>query len=687
MTMRYLGLILLALRAGLAAGQETTPVDSLKTFVVSATLSPLAREDVPARVTTISGNEIQSTPVSNSDELLMSIPGVFVNRSWGIFSKNGAVTMRGLSGSARVLVLLDGIPLNRAGGGGINWHLIGPDQLSHIEVLSGPASSLYGQNAMGGVIQLFSKQPSTVFSLQGGIDHGSYNTTSGHLSAGRTLLGNRGYWFGQAFYRGGDGYMLAPEDQRTQYHTKAFLREGNLHLGGGIRLKPGHELKVTALAQRDMRGTGVKVFEPDGGYNSYNTQLFSLRYTGQFTKRTSLTTAVYFQREGLATLDEKVNNQGKYKLLDSETLMNDLGLLIHAVHKRKKHQVTAGGEFRFGQLASTDHYRTSTDQLEAGGIQHIAGLFIQDEVTLGSRLLLISGLRFDAATFRKGYLNVTNPSGETGFAMDLADRFDAHAWNSLSPKIALKYKVNPTQSYYVSAGRGFSAPKLNDLTSSGKIRKGFKLANPELGPEIITTIETGTNLKPIKKLEITPSVYYSYAQSLQYQVSTGDSMDVSGVLSPVLQVRNAAGVRILGAEFRFDYSVFNHLKLYGSYSYSVSLLNTEKSSDLLLQKLDGKYLSEVPTHLAAGGIQWNRERWYCKADWTFTGELWYDDENSIITDSYHLFNLKAGYLITPSVQIILTVQDLFDHVHIDKKGLLSPGRFIVGALRYRINGK
>lgn len=661
-------------------------VDSLATYVVSATRTTASKDVVPSRVTVISSEEIVSMAVTNSDELLYAVPGLLVNRSWGIFSKNSAVTMRGLSGSARVLVLLDGVPLNRAGGGGINWHLVGPENLERVEVLSGPASALYGQNAMGGVIQLFSSQPSRDLAVRAGLKYGTFNTMTGNLSMGKSYDKSGFFWQARAFYREGDGYILTPEEERRGYETEAFLREGNFSLSGGVSLSPGHNLRFNALLQADKRGAGTKVFDADGAYNSYLTQLYSLSYEGLISDRTSVRANIYNQVENLFTLDEKVNNQGIYKLIDSDRNMNDRGAILHVIHSTGQHRLSAGFEVRSGRLDGEDIYRTSTDRLESGGIQQVGGLFFQDEITLlQERLFVVAGLRFDAATFSGGYLNIYEPTKETGFAVDLQERFTDNRWSALSPRLGVRYRFNRAAGLFISAGRGFSAPKLNDLTSSGKIRRGFKLANPELGPEVLNTVEMGANISPVKNFEVTPSIYYAFASSLQYQVSTGDSMDVAGEMRPVLQVRNVAGVNIKGAEIKAEYSFRNSVAIYGAYSYSVSLLNTADATDPLVSKLDGKDLSEVPQHLASAGLLFRKTKWFARVDWNFTGELWYDDENTILTESFQIFNLKAGYLIKPNLMATVTIQDLFDNVHIDKKGLLSPGRFITGGLRYQIN--
>lgn len=664
------------------AAQER--VDSLARVVVTATLHPSSTDKVPARVTVTDSLNLATAAITNTDEVLASVPGVLVNRSWGIFSKNSAVTMRGLNGSARVLTLLDGVPLNLSGGGGINWHLLGPEQISRIEVLNGPASALYGQNAMGGVIQLFTRQRPEAALLRLGAEYGSYGTISLGATYLQPLAKRNGWIAAGGFSRAGDGYILTPESQRTSYDTTAWLREVSGRISGGLDLAPGHQADFSCVIQGDRRGSGTRVYEERGAFVQTGTGLFSARFRGNFGYSTSYNAVVYSLSENTYTLDEKVNNQGFYKLADIYTYRRDAGILLNISRTTRRHRITAGLDFRSGILKGSTLYRSDTDSLASGGQIAVAGVFVQDEMELiPEKLMVQAGLRYDAALFSRGFLAVVNPTSETGFAGDTLQQFPSGNWGAFSPKLGLRYRFSKTYSVYVSAGQGYSAPKLNDLTSSGKIRRGFKLANPALEPEWIRTLEAGGNLSPFAGLHLSPAVFYSLARSLQYQVSTGDSMEVTGEPKPVLQVRNVAGIEVAGAEMRFEWYLRKAWYIYGAYSFSHSLLMTADAEDTLVRKLDGKFISEVPAHLGSAGLMFRMPVWFARIDWSYTGQLWYDDDNTILTDPFHQVNLKAGYLFHRNWLVSLTIQDLFDDVHIDKKGLLSPGRYVTAGIRYQ----
>ncbi|MDP3445441.1 MAG: TonB-dependent receptor plug domain-containing protein, partial [Ignavibacteria bacterium] len=181
----------------------------LDEVIVVATRTSRALTDLPLQAALIDAKMIQGFPISNIDDILKTTANVYVNRSWGIFSKNAAVTMRGLEGSDRILVMVDGVPKNRIAGGSVNWHNINPDQVERIEVSKGPASALYGNNAMGGVINIITNKPekeSSSASMK--LFYGSYQTIGSSLTySGNSIKKDKGwYWNVNGFYRHGDGY-------------------------------------------------------------------------------------------------------------------------------------------------------------------------------------------------------------------------------------------------------------------------------------------------------------------------------------------------------------------------------------------------------------------------------------------------------------------------------------------------
>ena len=110
---------------------------------------------------------LRNSPAQSVDDILSMLSGVNTTRSDGISNMHTNVSIRGLAGDeqGRTLVLFDGIPINTSDEGSVNWNSIHIDNVQRIEVFKGPGSSLYGNSAMGGVINIISKRPVSPFSL------------------------------------------------------------------------------------------------------------------------------------------------------------------------------------------------------------------------------------------------------------------------------------------------------------------------------------------------------------------------------------------------------------------------------------------------------------------------------------------------------------------------------------------
>ena len=133
---------------------------SQEVTVTAATRSDANIEDLPISATVVTRQEIINSPAQSLDQLLLAIPGVNLQEppSFAQHPTSNAVSMRGLGGY-RTLVLLDGVPLNDAFFGYVQWNQVPLESIDHVEVVRGGASSLWGNYAMSGVINIVTKAP------------------------------------------------------------------------------------------------------------------------------------------------------------------------------------------------------------------------------------------------------------------------------------------------------------------------------------------------------------------------------------------------------------------------------------------------------------------------------------------------------------------------------------------------
>ncbi|MBT8529442.1 TonB-dependent receptor [Polynucleobacter paneuropaeus] len=174
----FCGLGLLVSPTVFAQNSSTVSVTNSLTpenpIIVTATRTAKSGNDVLADYTYISREEIENSAQSSLPDLLQQQRGVQISSSGG----SGNITsvyLRGTS-NAQSLVLIDGVKIDSVGGGAI-WNSIPLALIDHIEIIYGPQSTFYGSDAMGGVIQIFTKKGGGPTQLEASAGYGSYNTS------------------------------------------------------------------------------------------------------------------------------------------------------------------------------------------------------------------------------------------------------------------------------------------------------------------------------------------------------------------------------------------------------------------------------------------------------------------------------------------------------------------------------
>ena len=168
---------------------QTSPVPTpLDPVVVTAARSPQLLEQSLADVTVIGPDEIARAGAQSLAELLQRQPGVQIVANGGPASTTG-VFLRGANAN-QTLVLIDGLRVGASSSGLATFEAIPLSQIDHVEILRGPAASLYGADAIGGVIQIFTRNGGNAFAANASAGYGTYNTSQ--FSAGAS--GNEGPW-------------------------------------------------------------------------------------------------------------------------------------------------------------------------------------------------------------------------------------------------------------------------------------------------------------------------------------------------------------------------------------------------------------------------------------------------------------------------------------------------------------
>lgn len=657
--------------------------------VITATKTENYIKDIPSRVHLISPRQMDALPAQTIDDLIANIPGVNINRSFGIFTHSASVTMRGLNGEeqGRVLVLIDGIPTNKSDGGSVNWNLLNTDQIERIEVVKGPGSSLYGGNAMGGAINIITKKPTEPFSGKASIDYGTYNTMRGQLNLSGRLSekSNQGfYWNLNSFYRQSDGYITASKADQiaNPYIVESELMEWAATTKLGYDFNSKNTMEISLMYYDDDRGTGEKVYQPEGNNREHDTYHIRAKYFGE-KNNLKWNVNIFYLNEDYKRISEWLKDDYTFYKVLSERV--DLGALSSLSYQWNNQTITGGIDLKQGSVDAKDVYYTSTDIVYNRGKMNMLGLFIQDEVNLmNDKLTIIAGLRFDYANFFDGGFEIENPTAETTFMTSYHnENLSEDTWQALSPKLSAQYEFNTNYRIYASYAKGFRPAVLDDMCRSGRIKGGFKLADQSLQPEYINNFEIGADARFFNRLRTSFSTYYSLGNDFMYYVNTGDSIDLGYGMRPIIKASNISEVEIYGIELELNYLLTKKIIVNANYAYAHSqiknftALNTNNPVDLT-----NNYLTGVPDHMGSVSVYWRNKIVNTSISTKYMGERWVNDLNQIdeivLDDQYPAFtsvDLKFSKQIK-KVFVNLSLQNIFDQKHFDRKGAVSPGRFI-----------
>jgi vitamin B12 transporter len=242
--LRCVALAFCLVNGGYSLAQTTVPP-----LFVTASRSGQPLTDLLADVTLIGPEEIARAGPGGLTALLQRQPGIEVVTNGGPGSTSG-VFMRGAN-TAQTLVLVDGLRVSSSTSGTTPLEAIPLDQIDHIEILRGPASSLYGADAIGGVIQIFTRRGGGAFAANAGTGYGTYSTSS--VYGGVSGNGGDGAWRYalQAGHRQSDGFNAIFNPKNFSYNPdRDGYRNDNLSGSLSFRFAPEQEISAQAFRSR-----------------------------------------------------------------------------------------------------------------------------------------------------------------------------------------------------------------------------------------------------------------------------------------------------------------------------------------------------------------------------------------------------------------------------------------------------
>lgn len=512
---------------------------------------------IPYLTDNISSEELNDFDYQTMSELFRNIGGIDVQMEHDN-GRNANFSIRGSSDykpggyNNRVLVLLDGFQISMPYSGSVDWNAMPLDFLGRVEVLKGPVSSLYGQNSMGGIINLVTKNFEYEF-YNAKATIGSFNSKDFNFNMSN--ITDKISYIALLQHKKGDGHRYNSQYEQNNFYTKVFNKKNDFSVSfianSSINGQPGFSveerpsLKSFRVSNRDS--IYLQLFKKQSLANNRNI-IYSASINHFFT---------YYHDRADTPLDE---NQ-------DDTFYNDTSLNMRAEYQRllKNSSYLVVGTDLIVEQSDISIYKDIYDNL----LQVSGGFFAQNRIEVNNKLLLGLGLRFDYRSINRG------------------KEYSNKIFSDISPKINLTFKQDNFSTWNFALSKGFRSPSMSEMFLQYESDYGLNTqGNPDLISEQLYGLDLGYDRSNLKNINFSLSTfYYRYKDMIDF---------VYGL--PVLAL-NRSDISSCGFESTTNYKINNNLSLNASYTYL--RVNDINDIDPILYR---------PRHKLVSSLKYKKER-------------------------------------------------------------------------------
>lgn len=656
--MKPLALVAATLLAGWSA-QALAQEASLNTVVVTASGFEQQIKEAPASITVITREELEKKAFRDLTDALSSVEGVAVT---GVNNEKD-IYIRGLPGSY-TLILVDGRRQSTReartnGNSGFEQSFVPPvEAIERIEIVRGPMSSLYGSDAMGGVINIITRKVPKQWGGSVGVDYTVQDSDYGDSHQEQFFIGGPiksdvlglQVW-GRSYHRSEDKLLSGTSDA------------GDRNLTARLAITPNanHEFLVQAGTERVERraapGKTISAAPGRGGapasptYNQNDRDHFSLSHNGRW---------------GWANTELSLSHEAAQR--NNHTYSHTLGAFTPNVRSPEikntvldgkivaplgNNLLTLGAQVVHAKLEDTNPGLRDTVVRSFSSTQK--ALFAENEWSITERLKLTTGLRLDDSAYG---LN-------------------------LSPRVYTVWSATDALTLKGGVSRGYKTPDLRQSTPGYAYTTGggscvyggtaptcgVALGNPDLKPETSTSYELGGSWNANEKLSLGAVYFYT---DFKNKLINDKMYDASGSTIPwsedagyiLFEHKNVERAKLQGLELTANWQVATGVKLKGSYTYTQS---KQKGGDY-----DGRPLARTPKHQAS-----------LRADWDATSQL-----NLWTGYSFHGKEVNSGLRIGTAGTDIGGAREYASYQYVDLGASYKVGKqTTLNAAIYNLNDK
>lgn len=587
--------------------EDSVPMYSLDTVVVTANRTPEKQIDTNADVAVVTAKEIEEKHFDDVAQAVKNVPGVFIS-SHGASGQSYNSDQIYINGSSNVVVLVDGIRRNTNGNSLMNAsiaELVAMDSVDHIEVLKGSSSTLYGSDAQGGVINIITKK-----AKEDGVKT-TLRTSFGDNSKEKYTLYNAGKE-GNVFWsiEGGkelggtfkDGWGRKIINHLNAEHYNAKL---GYDLGNDSDIVVNYEKYKTDYTKPSYGSNDRKAVA-----GKKNNDVLNLQYTAKIRDNLTNLFSVYRNR---TTFDIPSQPWG----MDMKTT----GVSDQLTYTINKQTLTGGFDWYKDEVPFY-YDNTGISEVQGTSIHNIA-FYLQDKITLTNQWNITPSVRVDHHS-----------------------TFGTHT----SPSLSVGFKQSENTNYYVNYKTFFVAPNLYQLFGSDAYFG--HVGNKNLKPQEGNTIEFGINHNFGDNLTGTFNVYHTHAKNIlyadpsdNYHYANGGKSSLNGFTINLDKKFSSHWTAGIGYSYlHIPAKEGQNINFNGSLPESTLNINVDYTTPKFNVSLSGR------------GIM---NRYGTKADWSGKPTKMSNYAN------YWVWDLAANYQFTKEATLFARVNNIFGQFYTD----------------------
>ena len=618
-----------------------------QTMVVTAAPTTVSELDTPAAVSVVNGDEMrQAAPRVNLSESLGAVPGLQVQNRQN-YAQDLQLSIRGFGsrstyGVRGLRIYVDGIPATMPDGQGQTSNIdIG--SVDTIEVLRGPFSALYG-NSSGGVINVTSQTGTQPPTVEASSYYGSFGTWHYGMKATGAV--------GDGSHAGDVDYTVSTNRFTThgyRDHSGARKNLANARLGvrindvskltlllNSVDIKANDAGGLTADEWRDNPRQSPRGDQYNTRKNTRQTQA-GLRYERQLSAQDDLSVMMYAgEREttqfqsiprapqlkpshagGVIDLtrhyqgiDIRLTHRGE--LLVPVTLT--AGLDYENMSERRKgyeNFVMVNGAPQYGEQGALRRNERN--------LMWNVDPYLQTQWQLTDKLSLDAGVRYSSVWFDSNDYYITpgndDDSGDASY----------HKW---LPAGSLKYALTDAWNVYLSAGRGFETPTINELSYRSDNQSGLNFG---LKPSTNDTVEIGSKTR----------IGNGLLTAALFQTNTDNEIVVDSSSGGRTSYKNAGKTRRQGMELGLDQQFGESWRLKAAWTWLDATYRTNVCDDA---SCNGNRIPGIARNMGYASFGYQPEQgWYAGSDIRYMSDIMANDENTAKAPSWTVVGLTTGY--------------------------------------------